>query len=136
MYRAQGCFHAESWLRTVSYIHKLLAKQPVRWSNGHILDGQFGDLTEADLYDVIRLDAQVVGANRSKFVSSRVPFLNTGIVFRDNDGILRGYAMTVCRNDLLIVGPVVAPNHDTALRMIRHLTDGWHGQVQVDVPSS
>ncbi len=49
---------------------------------------------------------------------------------------LQGYAMTVRRNDLLIVGPIMAPNHASALTMIRQLTVGWNGSVRIDVPSA
>ncbi|MCL6452174.1 MAG: GNAT family N-acetyltransferase [Alicyclobacillus sp.] len=122
--------------KTVSSIHKLLSEKPIRWSIEPNSDGKFENLSEADLDNVIQLDTQVVGANRSKFLSSRLPFSNTDIVLRDNHGILQGYAMTVCRNDLLIVGPVVAPNYNAALTMMRLLTDGGKGRVRVDVPSS
>jgi len=121
--------------RTVSYIHKLLYKQRIRWSTDPFHDGKLTSLSEADLLNVIQLDEQVVGGDRSRFLRSRFPFLKGGVVLTGSDGTLRGYAMTVYRNDLLIVGPVVAPSHDAALAMIRHLTVRWQGPVRIDVPS-
>lgn len=128
--------YASLGFQTVSHIHKLVSKLPIQWSNESIEDRRLSSLSETQLDDVIRLDEQVVGANRSELLRSRYPALQNGVVLRDDDGMLRGYAMTVCRNNLLIVGPVVASNHASALAMIRHQTKGWQGVVRVDVPSA
>lgn len=122
--------------QTVSSIHKLLSDCPIRFPNEPVLSGEISPISYADLDDAIRLDATVIGASRSAFLKSRFPFLNGGIVFRDYDGMLQGYAMTVCRNGLLIVGPIVAPSREVSTAMIRHLTAGWTGRVRIDVPSS
>ena len=121
--------------QTVSYIHKLLSKQPLRWSES-VERWRFKVLGKEDYLGVIRLDEEVFGANRGKFLTPRFPLLHEGIVLRDSEEILRGYAMSVTRNNLLIVGPVVAPDHDSALAMVHYLTREWSGPIRVDVPSA
>ena len=128
LYRSLG-------FKTVSHIHKLVSERPIRLSNPPAPTEEINPMTAADLDDVIQLDAAVSGANRTQFLKGRFPFLNAGVTFRSHDGI-QGYAMTVCRHDLLIVGPVVAPSLEISVAMVDFLIDGWQGRMRIDVPSS
>lgn len=121
---------------TVSFIFKLVSDHPIQLPSGLALNGGVEPLTSADLNDVIQVDAAVIGSSRDAFLRSRFPFLNGGVVFRGRDGVVQGYAMTVCRNDLLIVGPVVAPSLEISMAMVQYLTEGWQGRLRIDVPSS
>jgi GNAT superfamily N-acetyltransferase len=121
--------------KTVAHIHKLISKGSLQWSSEPACRGCIANLSDTDLMDVVLLDERVMGANRSRFLTSRFPLLHSGVALRSEDGVLYGYGMAVRRQDLLIIGPLVAPEHVSALAMIRQLTDGWDGSVRIDVPS-
>lgn len=120
----------------VSFISKLVSDRPIHLPGDLADDDNIEPMTSADLDDVVHLDAVVIGASRQAFLKSRYPLLHGGVVFRGPDRVIQGYAMTACRNDLLIVGPVVALNLETAMAMVRYLTVGWQGRMRIDVPFS
>lgn len=130
----QGLYRSLGF-QTVSHIHKLVSERPIRFSNPPAPTEEINPMMDADLADVVQLDAVVSGANRTQFLKGRFPFLNAGVTVRTHDGI-QGYAMTVCRQDLLIVGPVVAPSLEISVAMVDFLIDGWPGRMRIDVPST
>lgn len=121
---------------TVSFIHKLVSDHPILLPSDLAHNDGMESMIRADLDEVVQLDAVVIGASRQAFLRSRFPFLDSGVVFRNFDGVIQGYAMTVCRNHLLIVGPVVAPSLEISTGMVQYLIEEWRGRIRIDVPSA
>jgi GNAT superfamily N-acetyltransferase len=93
--------------------------------------------TEADLPDILALDRAAFGADRGQFLT-RLPAIADQIaVFeadgRDGQGIV-GYAAAWRNNpDSTVIGPLVAPDGETAKRLIAALATGARTPVRLDL---
>lgn len=92
-------------------------------------------LEASELLDVIRLDETVFGANRHGVYEALFRFMSAGKALRDESGTVNGFALCIRRNDLLVIGPVIAQSETTAIHMVRSLCLEGKGQVRIDVPS-
>lgn len=66
--------------------------------------------------------------------------MDSGVIYRDEQGHaqsdIRGAAMSVQRNDLLVIGPVMAADEAMGIELVKFVASRWRGRVRVDVPSS
>ena len=88
----------------------------------------------ADVADVIELDRLAIGSRRSHFVQARMEQAASCLVAKDVSGKTVGYGMAVQGPVNLIVGPLVAPDSTTAIRLLCQLTAGHTGKIRIDVP--
>jgi hypothetical protein len=123
--------------RTVDEVHRLrttagVASDPARLDvPGHDL----ATLVHADLGAVHRLDTEAYGVERRRVLGARAAQAARGTVLRRADGRLVGFALGTLQRDLLVVGPVVAPDAQAAVGLVVRTAAGHRGPVRVDAPA-
>lgn len=83
---------------------------------------------------VIHLDAQATGSYRADFVRARMKQAKSCVVATDASGAIAGYGFAIPGPLHLIAGPIVAPNHLVASRIIDQLAATHPGSIRIDVP--
>lgn len=96
---------------------------------------QVDHVDEGDLGQLIELDETIIGANRDRLYSVLFSNMDCGYVVRNSQNTVIGFGFAVHRNNVLVVGPIVADSHNIALMLIKNLVSGWSGLVRIDVPS-
>jgi GNAT superfamily N-acetyltransferase len=115
--------------RPIGTIHKLIGPATSAPITGH------EPLTDVHMKHVLALDQTVFGGDRSALVSTRVREALRGVVCNTQDG-LAGYATAVQQGGAEVLGPVIAPNADAAMRMVRALLTRESRTRRMDVPST
>lgn len=84
----------------------------------------------ADMADLLAVDAAVFGADREQ-VLRELPG------FADEFGVLgspaAGFGAAWAKDGTRVIGPLVAPDLDSATRLITGLAAGWSGPIRLDV---
>ena len=93
-------------------------------------------IQNSDLADIIHLDEGIFGAKREMVCDALFRNMASGVIYRDEQGHVRGVAMSVQRNDLLVIGPVMAVNEAMGIELVKFAASRWQGRVRIDVPSS
>ena len=93
--------------------------------------------TEADLPDILALDRAAFGADRGQFLT-RLPAIADQIAVFEADGRagqgIVGYTAAWRNNpDSTVIGPLVAPDGETAKRLIAALATGARTPVRLDL---
>ncbi|WP_242224180.1 GNAT family N-acetyltransferase [Bacillus cereus group sp. BfR-BA-01380] len=121
--------------QSVTCIHKLLNDNnhsfyPIEKNH----DYDILPLTDSHFTDVCELDRRAVGADRKLFLKSRMKQAKQGVVVRAKTGDVIGYGLSIQGPIHLVLGPIVARNHDVATHIIHHLATGYKGKLRIDVP--
>ncbi|MEH6891792.1 GNAT family N-acetyltransferase [Bacillus sp. JJ864] len=121
--------------QSVTCIHKLLS------DHNHSFyrieknrDYDILPLTDSHFHDVYELDRCAVGADSKVFLKSRIKQAKQKIVVKAKTGDIVGYGLSIQGPIHLILGPIVALNHDVATHLIHHLATGYKGKLRIDVP--
>ncbi|HEX3178930.1 MAG TPA: GNAT family N-acetyltransferase [Methylomirabilota bacterium] len=93
-------------------------------------------LCDSDMAAVRALDAEAVGASRARMLDARRSYARGASVLRGDDGSVAGFALATPQRDVLVIGPVVAPDADAAAALIEHVAAGHAGPVRVHVPTT
>jgi len=93
--------------------------------------GDCRGMTDHDLPSAIHCDARAFGADRTLLLERRWKQA-VGGAFLTQGG---GFAWSVRQHDLLIAGPVVAPDAERAAQLVGHLVAGYSGRIRIDVPA-
>jgi GNAT superfamily N-acetyltransferase len=106
------------------------------------LAGSVRGATEADLPDILALDRAAFGADRGQFLT-RMPAFADQIAVFEADGPagqgaagpgIAGYAAAWRNNpDSTVIGPLVAPDGETAKRLVAALAAGARTPVRLDL---
>lgn len=120
--------------RTVGHVHRF-ESDSVSYCGMETREENASMLEASDLLGVIRLDETAFGANRLGVYEALFRFMHAGAVLRDGEGTVNGFAICVRREDLLVIGPVIAPSGTVAIDLIRSLCSEWKGRVRIDVPN-
>ncbi|WP_237317967.1 GNAT family N-acetyltransferase [Streptomyces sp. JJ36] len=89
--------------------------------------------TAADLRDVLALDAQAFGADRTELLARLPAFADRFVVAEDGTGTVSGFAAAWPNEDVTVLGPVVARDLPTAQALITDLGTHTTGPVRYDV---
>ncbi|PTX64295.1 acetyltransferase (GNAT) family protein [Melghirimyces profundicolus] len=119
--------------RMVDTLDKLVAK---RWSGqkpSEEGDGILRPLTEADIEPVLKLDRKVFGANRETLLKWRIRQARERVLFRSPTGEISGFALGVQGPDVLLIGPVIAPDPASAAWLIHRIASGHPGPMRIDL---
>lgn len=120
--------------QAIGYIHRLQVSQPPEGIEANE-DLQVDYVEEHHLDQLIAFDEVVMGANRRWLYPLLFSHRECGYVVRNSQNTLVGFGLAVRRNNVLVVGPVVADSQAVALTLIRRFALGWAGPVRIDVPS-
>ncbi|WDL96726.1 GNAT family N-acetyltransferase [Alicyclobacillus sp. ALC3] len=120
--------------RTVGQVHRF-ESDSIPFGGMETREANASMLEASDLLDVLRLDETAFGANRHGVYEAQFRFMHAGAVLRDGLGTVSGFAICVRRDDLLVIGPVIAPSGTVAINLVRSLCSEWKGRVRIDVPN-
>ena len=91
-------------------------------------------VAEGDWPDLVDLDREVFGADRSRALG-RLPTFADEVRVVESGGVLTGYAARWQNGATAMIGPVVAPDAEHAARLVSALAVGAEGPVRADVES-
>jgi nitroimidazol reductase NimA-like FMN-containing flavoprotein (pyridoxamine 5'-phosphate oxidase superfamily)/GNAT superfamily N-acetyltransferase len=109
--------------------HEILVGVP-QWG----ANKELAPLDASGLDAACALDARSLGCDRRKHLAPRWKRAHRASVVSGPGDEMRGFALSVAKDGVLGVGPVIARNEDDAFALIRSVTAGWDGAVRVDVP--
>lgn len=92
-------------------------------------------LTEIDIDEVIRLDEGAIGAKRTEFIRARINQSKTSLVLTDSNSHIIGFGLSIEQPDMLLIGPIVAPDTVHASFLIHTLINNYEGRIRIDIPS-
>jgi GNAT superfamily N-acetyltransferase len=120
-------------------LYEKLSFVPISTTHTHI--GRFAPSADpvgsrpalsADLPEILRLDAEVNGADRSHLVT-RLPGFADQMRVVERVGVISGYACAWRNVDNVLIGPVLAENADDAKALIADLATTIDGPVRLDL---
>ncbi len=121
--------------KTVDYVHKLLCESYI--PNKLIVNKEvtIERYNSNDFNKIIELDSAAFGDKRSKFLLNRINQSKQCLVVRDKTGKIIGFGLSILGPLNLILGPIVAPNFETAALLIKELASKHPGNLRIDMPS-
>lgn len=121
--------------QTVGTLHKMIGERYEVAGDLSVPNGyEILPLREEHLPEVIRLDQDAVGGDRTHFLKWRVGQAVEGLVI-EQAGKVVGYGLSVEGPVFRIIGPIVAPSTELAAVLVDHLARNHDGAVRIDVPS-
>lgn len=122
---------------TVDFVHKHLCDNYITISkplnNSDVIIEEFSGV---DINEILKLDEDAFGDRRSRFLMNRIKQSEKCLVVKDNNGTIVGYGLSILGPINLILGPIVAPDFQTASFLIDKLSLKHRGKLRIDVPSS
>ncbi|MDX8366065.1 GNAT family N-acetyltransferase [Cytobacillus sp. IB215665] len=122
--------------RTVNYVHKYLCDSYTNnlklLTNSNVTIRAFNEI---DMNRIVDLDKAAFGDKRSDFLKVRINQSEQCIEARDNSGNIMGYGISIGGPINLILGPIVAPDHETAALILDKLAFEHQGKLRIDVPT-
>ncbi|UFJ40810.1 GNAT family N-acetyltransferase [Brevibacillus humidisoli] len=107
------------------------ADRSARLHNGYHLC----EMTADDVEAVMDLDEAAVGGRRCSFLQARMMQSARQAVIKRPDGTIAGFGLAVQGPELLLLGPIVAPDCELALALIDHLASRHEGNLRIDIPA-
>jgi len=92
------------------------------------------DVTAEDIPKLANLDGQSLGANREKLLGLRFTQSDAGVVIEDNLGKAIAFSFSCPQRQQRHIGPIAAPDRDTALAMVFALAERGPQEIRIDVP--
>ncbi len=92
-------------------------------------------MTNEHIPEVIELDRRSVGADRSRFLQTRIKQAKQSLIAYTADGTIAGFGLSIQGPIHLTLGPITAPDDHTALALIDRLASGHCGKLRIDVVS-
>jgi len=120
---------------TVYYVHKYIADNYSGPKNFVSHEWSVEDFQEVDFATIVRLDEVAFGDKRSNFLRNRIKQSKRCIVVKDHQANIIGFGMSIAGPINLILGPIVAPDAQTATDIFDTLTKDHNGKLRIDVPS-
>lgn len=93
------------------------------------------EFKESDFTEIVKLDKDAFGDKRSNFLHNRINQSKQCLVVKDNKGNIIGYGISFLGPINLILGPIVAPDFQTAVLLLDRLAFRHQGNLRIDVPS-
>ena len=121
---------------TVDYLHKYLSDNyiPTKLINNREITLE--KYCENDINEIIELDSAAFGDKRSKLLLNRINQSKQCLVVKSLDGKIIGFGLSIVGTINLLIGPIVAPDSQTAAILIDRLILNHQGKLRIDVPSS
>lgn len=122
---------------TVDSVHKYLTDNyiPSKTFNNQ-LEITIETYRENDINQIIELDSAAFGDKRRKLLINRINQSKKCLVVRNLKGKIIGFGLSILGPVNLLIGPIVAPDAQTAFLLINELVLNHQGKLRIDVPSS
>lgn len=121
---------------TIDYVHKYLSDSYIQTKMFINQEITLGKYSENDFNEIVELDSAAFGDKRRKFLLNRIEQSKLCLVVRNQKGKIIGYGLSILGPINLILGPIVAPNPQTAALIVDELALNHQGKLRIDVPSS
>ncbi|KPV60813.1 hypothetical protein QJ48_03310 [Paenibacillus sp. A3] len=92
-------------------------------------------MTNEHIPEVIELDRRSIGADRSRFLQTRMKQAKHSFIAQAPDGTMAGFGLSIRGPVHLTLGPITASNDHTALALVDCLANGHPGKLRIDVAS-
>lgn len=119
--------------QTVDILNKLVATE----YKSNLLFEMEGlkSITNDDIEEILMLDKEAFGADRSTFLKLRIQQATYSVMLQNQVGEILGFALGVQTPDILVIGPVVAPDQVFAYHLIDYIARKHKGSMRIDIPS-
>lgn len=91
---------------------------------------------EEEIHKIIELDSAAFGDKRGELLLNRINQSKQCLVVKNQNGKIIGFGLSILGPENLLIGPIVAPNSQTAALIIDGLVINHQGKIRIDVPSS
>ncbi|MGE8205639.1 GNAT family N-acetyltransferase [Heyndrickxia sp. NPDC080065] len=119
----------------IDRIHKFLCDSYQPNETIRNITCEINSFGEEDLSQIVDLDQAAFGANRSTFLINRIKQSNEALTVKSSEGKIIGYGLSILGPVNLILGPIVAPDPQTAFSLVDKLAKNHSGKLRIDVPS-
>lgn len=89
---------------------------------------------ETDFDQVVHLDAQAFGASRITFLQSRMKQAKKQAILVNEKNEIAGFALGIELHDMLLIGPLVAPDPIAAELLVQAVLEQHSGRARIDLP--
>ncbi|MDI2588629.1 GNAT family N-acetyltransferase [Psychrobacillus sp. NEAU-3TGS] len=122
---------------TVDSVHKYLTDNyiPSKMFNNQLAI-TIETYRENDINEIIELDSAAFGNKRRKLLINRINQSKKCLVVRNLKGKIIGFGLSILGPVNLLIGPIIAPDAQTAFLIINELVLNHQGKLRIDVPSS
>ncbi|EON73020.1 GNAT family N-acetyltransferase [Lysinibacillus sphaericus] len=121
--------------KTVDYIKKYLAENYIVKSRLTTKDMNFENFNKSDFNELVALDEAAFGDKRRNFLQNRVKQAKQCLVVKDHHANIIGFGISILGPVNLILGPIVAPDAQTAALILNNLALNHQGKLRIDVPA-
>ncbi len=118
---------------STAYVHKYLCDSYLFIKSDSNFHTEL--MREEDLSQIIKIDKDAFGVERRTFLINRINQAKEALVVKNQNGTIIGYGLSILGPVNLILGPIVAPNHETAFLLVHKLMRNHQGRFRIDVPS-
>lgn len=120
--------------KTVDYVQKYLADN-YRVNHGLSTNNMtIENYHENDLNQILTLDEAAFGDKRSTFLHNRIIQAKQCLVVKDQHAKIIGFGISILGPINLLLGPIVAPDCQTASLILNNLALNHQGKLRIDVP--
>jgi predicted GNAT family N-acyltransferase len=121
--------------RTLDYVHKYLCDNYKAAKLLTISGVAIEKFSGNDLPEILNLDKAAFGDKRSNFLHNRINQSEQCLVVKDCKANIIGFGISILGPINLVLGPIVAPDSQTAALILDRLVFGHQGKLRIDVPS-
>ncbi|QDQ01905.1 GNAT family N-acetyltransferase [Lysinibacillus fusiformis] len=121
--------------KTVDYVQKYLADNYIESNRFSTDDMTIVNYNEKDFNQILKLDEAAFGDIRSNFLQNRIKQAKQCIVVKDHNGNIMGFGISILGPINLMLGPIVAPDSQTASLLLHNLALNHQGKLRIDVPA-
>jgi N-acetylglutamate synthase-like GNAT family acetyltransferase len=118
----------------VDGLHKLIANKYIP-SDLHSSLYRCRMYRDTDFSELIKLDEDAFGVKREGFLEVRIKQSKKQMVIVDSKENIVGFGLSNELPNMLLIGPVIAPNPVDAGALVHNLVDDYEGKVRIDIPS-
>ncbi len=119
---------------TVNYVHKYLCNSYKITDDKNKPNTTIEKYSEKDFAGIVDLDEAAFGDSRRCFLTNRIKQSRECLVVKDRKANITGYGISILGPVNLIIGPIVAPNDQTAALILDRLASDYQGKLRIDVP--
>lgn len=121
--------------KTVDSVHKYICNTYT--SSNHLAYRVVTTINfnKSDLHKIINLDEVAFGDKRTNFLKHRINQSEQCLVVKDDKGNIIGFSLSILGPINLIIGPIVAPDSQTAALIVDKLATRHQGKIRIDIPS-
>ncbi|QPA52704.1 GNAT family N-acetyltransferase [Lysinibacillus sphaericus] len=121
---------------TVDSVHKYLSDKYIPTNLFNHPQITLERYKEEEIHKIIELDSAAFGDKRGELLLNRINQSKQCLVVKNQNGKIIGFGLSILGPENLLIGPIVAPNSQTAALIIDGLVINHQGKIRIDVPSS